>query len=336
MENSYLISNESECNQTRQNFLNSLNNQEIIISKYKEDINDTKKPSKFDIFLNSSEKSNINIDGHKNSKKIFNSSYSSFTSSKLFSKKRAHNHNKLQLSLLNLNSNESNENKFNLKLSNLSYLNTPKAHVKEVVEFSSEFNINFNATKREKKESEYKKENIPSLKQMITNNKKAPTKLFLKESLINKKNFFPYPNSTKNNSSIGVLPLLLNSAKKINEQNSDHKSQKYCKEAHSYSTMSWEYSEKPDKIEIVCKQNSNSLSNAKIVEKLSSSLEQFSSGTFGLKNSNNDKDELKEELKDGFKAENVLAGSKKKVINLKNVAVLKKCKTISSPQLFDK
>jgi hypothetical protein len=199
---------------------------------------------------------------------------------------------------------------------------------------------------------ENKNDAIPSLKRkLLLNNptaKKAPTKLFISEKLIDSefnkdKDQYKSPtnnlNSKDKESSFNDKdkPFLLNSAKKttkITKINLDSNN-KSCfslrsdskkdsnNKAKSYSTMSWEYSDKDkDKSNqhnsyviqaknIINKQNSNSMSYAKIVDKLSASL---SSESFNLRqqDSNNKAQEVKCENKRAFNLKSTIGLVRKK------------------------
>lgn len=193
---------------------------------------------------------------------------------------------------------------------------------------------------------------IPSLKRkLLLNNpiaKKAPTKLFINEKLIDSnlpvnssKSPINYLNSKDKDNSFNdkEMPFLLNSAKKAASKITkiNIESNKSCFslrsgskkdsniKAKSYSTMSWEYSDKEkDKSNqhnsyvvhaknIINKQNSNSMSYAKIVDKLSASL---SSGSLNKQHDSNNKPlEIKFENKKAFNLKSTIGLAKKKNTN---------------------
>lgn len=216
--------------------------------------------------------------------------------------------------------------------------------------FKDKHQEKFNEKNEKYDKFENKNDAIPSLKRkLLLNNptaKKAPTKLFISEKLIDSEFYKDHYKSPINNLSSKdkessfndkEKPFLLNSAKKttkITKINLDSNN-KSCfslrsdskkdsnNKAKSYSTMSWEYSDKDkDKSNqhnsyviqaknIINKQNSNSMSYAKIVDKLSASL---SSESFNIRNqdSNNKPQEVKYENKRAFNLKSTIGLVRKK------------------------
>lgn len=210
-------------------------------------------------------------------------------------------------------------------------------------------NENYYFKELKEKERFDQQDNIPSLKQKLLSNnftnKKAPMKLFLNQKLVESivdvpsikysKNFQNMNKNISNNNDSKEKAFLLTSNKKskITKINIESNN-KSCfslrsdekKDKNSYSTMSWEYSEK-DKSgnnqfnsylahgksnNMIKQQHSNSMSYAKIVDKLS-----VSSSSNNIKRDSlfKDNEELQENSKKAFNLKSQIGFFRRKNIN---------------------